>query len=1365
MAECGIILRPLNATGSPYHSIECDQTDFIRKLARLIKQALIYPKNVDQFVKDFIDYLEYDEEEDKVLLKCLQPTRTSSEALEKARGPIQDSVIRMLLQIEDLQTRLISWLLEKLALVSLSDEDVDPADDRMRKSNGKNTKINKPQLILSQLRWLDRIVDGDALTDKFLDILDATSDQVSQEVIACLPEVIAEVSNHEKVATKLRDKLDNNGLFEKGGPMTNVIFDTLTNLTLSPIVATEIQTSVLKTMDSFSLEDRPVLVRFILQSTVGNTEASVVSQLRENLHLEQSNLLTQLSTTQRGRFRTKRPSNSNITGQNAVALIMDIIRISMTKDRKMADAWFRAIEVAGRAFSSTKKDNQLKSLDLFLIVLLHELPNRKRPVESLLKNKIRNGSFNDNLIHKTFSQHKIALAAHFRTLHHLAECLLQCGNEPALVRFSTILHCEMFLNFDRYSQQEIIGDLVTSISSCGNSGSFAGCGDASQGGGGSVRSSALLTLKYLAQNHTTMMSTYSHFVAHILEYLDTMNLSQIRQVMDIISMLSYAVSHKANTVRDDIHIMVRKQLTVGGSSTGSTLRNRIKRMGIIGAVILVKNMSIAAMRDENDRVETSRPSQDTSTGSSTEASEVIKQAIDVLERVKSATHTTGDLAGLFMDELSYVVQEGKVAPQLIEWISKKMAEEFEDIFVDDFSIEDLEEKDDRPNRNFYVPMSIQYNIDGTQDQDSNSEEPVVNIAIDLTKKQATLNGTERWKENNLKLDNLHFSTMVDRFIPHFRLLRVCIANRDNGDLGAVDALLGCPIWLPSEERVLERFDTLSSNERNHVCTMLFSTLNWFRELLNAFTAQFATHQDPEDKKKVLLRLKGIQKVSKDLAKCLRYNLDYIPPKVLHLADTSSWKPLSAILSSKNKGAKNDKGLKKGKGKGLKRKKLADNTNIQTNTIVDDNVTILATLQDKPSQNEIPDEPQSSTSGIDMNHYQPFYRELDIETFDILKYDQISLDDNDNVYDNQNKEVKLSASDLLFLLNDLAAKLDHSLVAAQTKKCPGFGIRSSLKGIGFSRLDSIGPIGIATKSVDLLNYLLTDVEVIAQYFKGILDDTDGIIDFGHGLFDNSNIIVLVKCMERTFIILKSIFAWTGFSSKDQRVLLKQALVRIAERTPNQRWTEHNSILELVEVALKLLAKYSKAVIDVASAAALINLVEAVGQHIVECSQSNQDVEKVLTLRKTIVLEICKEFLQRPWLSPETGLREKGSQYNTHVEAMLNIYLNNHPYEGLGLDGIKNYVGSGVLKEVLKLSTEKSANAKDEENTSSKVYPTFSRSTFLLHYRVLFSHLVTSVKDNVTFGTTKDAMVQLAIWMEAIGYFHGIYSYFILLMNIT
>ena len=75
MAECGLILKDLNAAGSPYHTLQCDQTEFTRKLDRKLKFAINHPINVDQFLGNFITYLESDET-DEILVKALQPTRT-----------------------------------------------------------------------------------------------------------------------------------------------------------------------------------------------------------------------------------------------------------------------------------------------------------------------------------------------------------------------------------------------------------------------------------------------------------------------------------------------------------------------------------------------------------------------------------------------------------------------------------------------------------------------------------------------------------------------------------------------------------------------------------------------------------------------------------------------------------------------------------------------------------------------------------------------------------------------------------------------------------------------------------------------------------------------------------------------------------------------------------------------------------------------------------------------------------------------------------------------------------------------------------------------------------------------------------------
>lgn len=74
---------------------------------------------------------------------------------------------------------------------------------------------------------------------------------------------------------------------------------------------------------------------------------------------------------------------------------------------------------------------------------------------------------------------------------------------------------------------------------------------------------------------------------------------------------------------------------------------------------------------------------------------------------------------------------------------------------------------------------------------------------------------------------------------------------------------GCPIFLPKTD-IIDKMESLSTKEKDVICSSLFHALNWFREVVNAF----ATQIDPEMKGKVITRLHNITELSKTLEKCL-----------------------------------------------------------------------------------------------------------------------------------------------------------------------------------------------------------------------------------------------------------------------------------------------------------------------------------------------------------------------------------------------------------------------------------------------------------------------------------------------------------------
>ena len=108
------------------------------------------------------------------------------------------------------------------------------------------------------------------------------------------------------------------------------------------------------------------------------------------------------------------------------------------------------------------EDDKLKSLDILVLFQLYDLPNRRKSVEALLKNKIRAGKISEELIQQCFKDHSKVIRSQFESVQNLSE-LLMSSQEKILNHFSTVFYMQTFANLDRYCQQEVISDLATQI--------------------------------------------------------------------------------------------------------------------------------------------------------------------------------------------------------------------------------------------------------------------------------------------------------------------------------------------------------------------------------------------------------------------------------------------------------------------------------------------------------------------------------------------------------------------------------------------------------------------------------------------------------------------------------------------------------------------------------------------------------------------------------------------------------------------------------------------------------------------------------------------------------------------------------------
>ena len=171
-----------------------------------------------------------------------------------------------------------------------------------------------------------------------------------------------------------------------------------------------------------------------------------------------------------------------------------------------------------------------------------------------------------------FKRHATPLRQNFDSLMFIADTLMQ-SSEPALNLMSTRLLCAMFVNLDEYFQQEIVCDLIAKIGSGGGGG---GCS--------TLRSTSLSTLEVLSVKNTSALGRYSFLAASLLDHTESMSLDDVRRVVDILSRLAFSSQSMSSSsgLRDDLHIVVRKQI--------SSSKTVVKRMGVVGAVAIVKNI-------------------------------------------------------------------------------------------------------------------------------------------------------------------------------------------------------------------------------------------------------------------------------------------------------------------------------------------------------------------------------------------------------------------------------------------------------------------------------------------------------------------------------------------------------------------------------------------------------------------------------------------------------------------------------------------------------------------------------------------------------------------------------------------------------
>uniref|UniRef100_A0A453BMK2 Fanconi anemia group D2 protein n=1 Tax=Aegilops tauschii subsp. strangulata TaxID=200361 RepID=A0A453BMK2_AEGTS len=280
-------------------------------------------------------------------------------------------------------------------------------------------------------------------------------------------------------------------------------------------------------------------------------------------------------------------------------------------------------------------------------------------------------------------------------------------------------------------------------------------------------SSALDIMISLTSNNSEELIPIASHITGILDYLESFHEDNLRKVYEIFCQLALAAGFNTSSGGSS----VANELLMVVRKQVSNPDMKYKRMGIIGALRIV-----SAIADANAAVNYSSSQQPN-----------CEEALGLLNMtVNSCKFVTLPLILLY-DELSALFESNVLHSAIIEWVGEHVAE-FDTLFLADLEDGQLSEK--------YLCESIEgelwMNLDG-------NISPVSQACLQILPSQ-------------------------------FLLLTTIERSGSEGSLGGINALLGCPLHLPSTKlnafstQVAARVDNVSQRVRDETAVKLLKRL-------------------------------------------------------------------------------------------------------------------------------------------------------------------------------------------------------------------------------------------------------------------------------------------------------------------------------------------------------------------------------------------------------------------------------------------------------------------------------------------------------------------------------------------------------------
>ena len=251
----------------------------------------------------------------------------------------------------------------------------------------------------------------------------------------------------------------------------------------------------------------------------------------------------------------------------------------------------------------------------------------------------------------------------------------------------------------------------------------------------------------------------------------------------------------------------------------------------------------------------------------------------------------------FYDELCLAVRGGRLAHPIKEWIMGNFSELLEESFLGDIvddSTQKPSETEDQATGLVIADASDRAIIAGTS---ANPRAPTGAMRFNIDGEDALV----YCNFLSLAASNDPAKRMLlPQLCPLLRLLAACHDRTFGGDgLGEIDAIVGCPLFLPTEDSVGIELQHLSADQQLAATTSVFHAASWCREIVNLFirSAAFPSEEENESqiattsselRQKIVFRLKALIEIQDELhhasSKCPQFTppgfQQYMPPKEL-----------------------------------------------------------------------------------------------------------------------------------------------------------------------------------------------------------------------------------------------------------------------------------------------------------------------------------------------------------------------------------------------------------------------------------------------------------------------------------------------------